>query len=311
MALTIDAEPSRDAALLEASPPPVTRWGAVPPRRFLDIPDGPRIAYVEAGSGPDLILVHGAVMTLDDMWLGPMEVLSRHFHVVAVDRPGHGESEHVRQSDASLWRQADILREVSRALQLTRPILVGHSFGGAVCLAFGMAHPDDVGGVVAISPICFPELRLEQILFGPRASPVGGEALSRMLSGSDAMLMPLLWRAMFLPQRMPERFAAEFPFRLAGQHRRLVADGENANLLWGDLSRSAISYATCRVPVAILCGSADIVTNPLVHGRQAARLIPGATFRWLHGLGHMLHHFEVDAVMDAALDIERRRRDET
>lgn len=290
-----------------ASSPAVPVRADRPPRRFLDIPDGPRIAYVEAGSGPDLILVHGAVMTLDDMWLGPMEVLSRHFRVVAIDRPGHGESEHVRLSDASVWRQARIVRDIARALGLRRPVLVGHSFGGAVCLALGMAYPDEAGGVVAVSPICFPELRLEQLLFGPRASPLGGETLSRMLAGSDAMLMPLLWRAMFLPQAMPARFAAEFPFGLAGQSRRLVADGENANMLWSDLSRSALSYAACRVPVAILCGSADIVTNPLMHGRLAARLIPDATFRWLHGLGHMLHHFAGEAVVDAALEIHRRR----
>lgn len=302
MAGVIDGQSRRDA-----SSPRVTIRADMPPRRFLDIPDGPRIAYVEAGSGPDLILVHGALMTLDDMWLGPMEALSRHFRVVAIDRPGHGESEHVRLSDASVWRQAEIVREVSRGLGLQRPLLVGHSFGGAVCLAFGMAYPDETGGVVAISPICFPELRLEQVLFGPRASPMGGDALSRMLAGSDALLMPFLWRAMFLPQPMPTRFAAEFPFGLAGQSRRLVADGENANMLWSDLSRSALTYATCRVPVAILCGSADIVTNPLMHGRQAARLIPDATFRWLHGLGHMLHHFAGDAVVDAAIEIDRRR----
>ena len=302
MAGVIDIQARRDGFS-----PPVPVRAEMPPRRVLDIPDGPRIAYVEAGSGPDLILVHGALMTLDDMWLGPMEALSRHFRVVAIDRPGHGESEHVRLSDASVWRQAEIVRDVTRGLGLQRPVLVGHSFGGAVCLAFGMAYPDEAGGVVAVSPICFPELRLEQILFGPRASPVGGDALSRMLAGSDAMLMPLLWRAMFLPQPMPARFAAEFPFDLAGQSRRLVADGENANMLWSDLSRSALSYASCRVPVAILCGSADIVTNPLMHGRQAARLIPDATFRWLHGLGHMLHHFAGDAVVDAALEIDRKR----
>ncbi|MCC0806188.1 alpha/beta hydrolase [Methylobacterium sp. W2] len=302
MAEVIDGQSRRDA-----SSPPVPVRADMPPRRFLDIPDGPRIAYVEAGSGPDLILVHGALMTLDDMWLGPMEALSRHFRVVAIDRPGHGESEHIRLSDASVWRQAEIVREVSQGLGLRRPLLVGHSFGGAVCLAFGMAYPDEAGGVVAISPICFPELRLEQVLFGPRASPMGGDALSRMLAGSDALLMPLLWRAMFLPQPMPARFAAEFPFGLAGQSRRLVADGENANMLWSDLSRSALTYATCRVPVAILCGSADIVTNPLMHGRQAARLIPDATFRWLHGLGHMLHHFAGEAVVDAAIEIDRRR----
>ncbi|GLS49005.1 alpha/beta fold hydrolase [Methylobacterium gnaphalii] len=272
-------------------------------RQFLDLPDGPRIAYVEAGSGPALILVHGALMTLEDMWLGPMAALSRHFHVVAIDRPGHGMSEHARLSDASLWRQAEILRDVARRLGLVRPVLVGHSFGGAVVLAHGMAYPEETAAAVAISPICFPELRLEQLLFGPRAMPVIGDVLSRFSAGTDAALLPLLWRAMFLPQAMPARFAAEFPFALASRPSRLVADGENANLLWSDLTRSAASYAGCRMPVGILCGGSDIVTNPYLHGRLAASLIPGARLRWLRGLGHMLHHADVDAVVDMAREL--------
>jgi pimeloyl-ACP methyl ester carboxylesterase len=72
-----------------------------------------------------------------------------------------------------------------------------------------------------------------------------------------------------------------------------------------DLTRSALSYPSCRVPVSFLCGSADIVVNPLVHGRTASRLIPGAGFRWFTGLGHMLHHFEQEAVLAAAVELGR------
>lgn len=278
---------------------------AVPVRRFLGVPGGPRIAYVEAGTGPDLILIHGALMSLEDMWLGPMPALARHFRVLAIDRPGHGESEHVRLSDASLWRQADILRSFACALGLHRPVLVGHSFGGALALAHGMAFPEATAGAVAISPICFPEPRLEQILFGPRALPGLGPVLSRILEGPEAALLPLLWRAMFLPQAMPRAFADAFPFALAGESRRIMADGENANALWTDLTRSALGYAHCTIPVSILCGGADIVTNPILHGRLAALQIPGARFRWLPGYGHMLHHFRMDAVVEAAREIAR------
>lgn len=297
----LDAKEHSGASMrTEDAPPPG------PVRRFLDVPDGPTIAYAEAGEGPDLILIHGALTALDDMWFGPMEALSRHFHVVAVDRPGHGESEHVRLTDASVWRQAEIVRRFGQVLGLERPVVVGHSFGGAVALACGMAFPDEIAGIVAVSPICFPEPRLEQMLFGPRAVPFAGDAVATMMRGSDAALLPVLWRAMFLPQSMPARFEAEFPFELTGRADRLVADGENANMLWSDLSRSALGYATCRAPVHILCGSADIVTNPLMHGRQAAWLIPGARFTWLLGLGHMLHHFQPDAVADAALEVAGR-----
>ncbi len=187
-------------------------FGAPAPRRFLDLPGFPRIAYAEAGAGPPLILVHGALVTLDDMWLGPMAALARHFRVVAIDRPGHGESGHGRPADASLWRQADLVLAVADALSLERPVVAGHSFGGAVALACGLAAPERIRGVVAIAPIAFPEPRLEQVLFGPRAVPVVGPPLSRALAPADAVLLPLLWRALFLPRAMPETFARRFPF---------------------------------------------------------------------------------------------------
>lgn len=272
-------------------------------RRFVTVPRGPRIACVEAGAGPDLILVHGALTALEDMWLGPMATLARHFRVVALDRPGHGESEHVRLADASVWRQAEIVRDFARVLGLRRPVIIGHSFGGAVALAHGMAYPDETAGVVAISPICFPEVRLEHFLFGLRAAPFVGEVLAPALRVTDAATLPILWPAMFLPQTMPARFAAGFPFALAGRADRLVADGENANMLFGDLIRSALGYGFLRVPVHILCGGADIVTNPAMHGALASALIPGARLTWLHGLGHMLHHFRPDAVLEAALAV--------
>lgn len=270
-------------------------------RRFARGADGHAVAYVEAGSGPDLVLVHGMLMTLEDMRLGPMDALGRHFRVIAVDRPGHGASGRVRLTDASPWRQAAILRGALRAIGVDRPILVGHSFGGALALCYAMQFPDAVEAVVALAPICFPEPRLEHLLFGPRALPGAGELLAGALGATtDAGLMPLLWRAMFLPQAMPPRVAAEFPFAWARRPEGMIANGEDAAALWTSLTRSAMSYAACRVPVRILGGGADIVVNNLLHGQGAAALMPKATFELLPGLGHMLHHGAIDAVVAAA-----------
>ncbi|MGV7034600.1 alpha/beta fold hydrolase [Methylobacterium symbioticum] len=306
--MTEAASGRRSASAVLPFPAPLSAPLSAPPaaglpeRRFTEV-EGIPIAWVEAGAGPDLILVHGALMCLEDMWLGPMAALARHFRVVAIDRPGHGASGHARLADGSLWRQAGILRGLAGRIGLERPVVAGHSFGGAVALAYGLAYPDATRGIVAMAPIAFPEPRLEQVLFGPRAVPVGGDLLSALLGPADALLLPLLWRAMFLPQGMPERFAAAFPFGLASRPDRLVAEGENANLLWPDLARSVAAYPTCRVPVHILGGDRDIVTNQSLHGRGAALMIPGARLHWLPGQGHMLHHFRPDAVVEAALAV--------
>ena len=287
---------------------PDRRGRATPPdRRIVRASGGRGIAYVEAGSGPDLVLIHGALMTLEDMWLGPMTALSRHFRVIAVDRPGHGASDRIRFLDGSPWAQAAIIRDAVRALDLHRPVIVGHSFGGAVALSYAMSFPDEIAGVVALAPICFPELRLEQMLFGPRAVPMLGDALAFTGGAAvDTALLPLLWRTMFLPQAMPARFAAEFPFAWARRPAPMIANGEDAAALWPAMARSAMGYAGCRVPVHILGGDADIVVGNLFHGWNAARLIPDAKFDLIGGAGHMLHHFHVEALTAAAREISRR-----
>ena len=291
------------ALLLDASGPPgpaaVTE--RIVRRQVVDLPGGRTIAYAETGTGPDLVAIHGTLMTLEDMWLGPVPALARNFRVVAVDRPGHGDSARVRGADASPWRQAELIHAAAQALGLHRPIILGHSYGGAVALAYGMLYPDSVTGILALAPVCFPELRLEQVLFGPRAAPVSGPILSDTLGASaDPALLSLLWNAMFLPQTMPRAFAEAFPFGFAGRPGQIVAEAEDALSLWAALSRSAAAYSTCRVPVRILAGGADIVVNPMMHGALAARMIPGTRFERLAGVGHMLHHIRGDAVVAAA-----------
>ena len=291
------------ALLLDASGPPgpASVRERIVRRKVVDLPEGRSIAYAETGAGPDLVVIHGTLMTLEDMWLGPVPALAEHFRVVAVDRPGHGDSARLRGTDASPWRQAELIHEAVRSLGLRRPVILGHSYGGAVALAYGMLHPEAVSGVVALAPVCFPELRLEQILFGPRAAPLAGPLLSDAFGASaDPALLPLLWNAMFLPQTMPRAFAEAFPFGFAGRPAQIVAEAEDALSLWAALSRSAAAYATCRVPVRILAGVADIVVNPMLHGALAASLIPGARFTPLPGVGHMLHHVRGDAVVEAA-----------
>ncbi len=291
------------ALSLEASglPLSVPQAPRIIPRKIVDLPGGRTIAYAETGSGPDLVAIHGTLMTLEDVWLGPVPDLARHFRVLAVDRPGHGRSERVRGIDASPWRQAELIHAAVRDLGLTHPVILGHSYGGAVALAYGMLFPDAVTGIVALAPVCYPELRLEQILFGPRALPLSGPVLSDALGASgDPTLLPMLWNAMFLPQTMPKGFAEAFPFGFAGRPGQIVAEAEDALSLWGGLSRSAASYPSCRVPVRILAGDADIVVNPMTHGALAARAIPGAIFERLPGIGHMLHHIKPAAVVEAA-----------
>ena len=269
-------------------------------RRTVALPGGRTVAYAEAGSGPDLVLIHGTLMTLEDMWLGPMPALARDHRCLVVDRPGHGLSVRRRLRDASPWRQAALIHEALQALGVTRPIVVGHSFGATVALCYGLRYPDSAAGIVALAPLCFPEARLEHALFGARALLGLGDGLSDALSlSADPAVLPLLWRAVFLPQAMPDAFAERFPFALASGPARMIAEGEDAASILPALTRAALAYPGMRVPVRLLGGTADVVVNNAIHGFAAAAFMPGARFDWVPGAGHMLHHFHGDEVAAA------------
>lgn len=273
------------------------------PRRTIALTEGRSLAYAEMGSGPPLLAIHGMLMSLEDMWLGPVPMLARHFRVIAVDRPGHGFSRRRGPADADPWRQAELIHAGMQALGVVAPVVVGHSFGGAVALAYALQFPDAIAGAVALGPICFPEPRIEHLLFGPRAAPGGGLLSQALERSTDPALLPLLWNAMFLPATMPAAYAQAYPFGLAGHAAQLVIEGEDALALGAGLVRSALAYRTCRVPMRILGGDSDLVVSTPRHGYRASLHMPGARFRGLSRTGHMLHHQHPEAVLDAAFAV--------
>lgn len=260
------------------------------------------LAFAQTGAGPDVILIHGAMTCLDDMAIALFASLEGEFRVTAFDRPGHGGSP--SSLTGTPWRQAEQIRDSARALGLERPVVVGHSFGGAVALAYALRYPEETAGVVALAPIAFPEPRLEQVLFAPRAAPgpygFWSHTFGRL---SDTILLPVLWRAMFLPQAMPTRFAEMFPFAEAGRAGQMMAEAQDAALMAPGLAWNVANYGACVTPVHILTGDSDQVVNPVLHADGLARRLPHARLTKLPGLGHMIHHFAQPAIVAAVREL--------
>jgi pimeloyl-ACP methyl ester carboxylesterase len=87
----------------------------------------------------------------EDMMLGLGRELSRTHRVIAIDRPGHGGSRRER-FEFGPERQAQLIRQGLETMNIRRPILVGHSLGGPVCLSYALQWPDEVRGLVLLAP---------------------------------------------------------------------------------------------------------------------------------------------------------------
>ncbi len=110
--------------------------------------DGAKIHYTDSGKGKQaLILIHG--WTCDEtFWSANVPALAERYRVIALDLPGHGQSDPA--PDYSMERFARAVKAVADKTHVKRSVLIGHSMGGAVMLAFARLYPDDVRAIVAV-----------------------------------------------------------------------------------------------------------------------------------------------------------------
>src|SRR4030081_394426 len=94
-----------------------------------------RVHYIESGVGRTVVMIHGNAGGVEDFEFGVVELLSREYRVVAIDRPGHGKSDRPAGRAATVEYQAQLLHQTLLRLGITKPILVGHSWGSALALA--------------------------------------------------------------------------------------------------------------------------------------------------------------------------------
>lgn len=104
------------------------------------------LAWDMAGSGPPVVLVHGAL--LDRRQWAPQQPLAGRFTLVRYDTRWHGRS----SGAASPYRAAEDLAEVLDAAGFSRASIVGLSNGSRIALDFALAHPERVARLVLVSP---------------------------------------------------------------------------------------------------------------------------------------------------------------
>ena len=127
--------PTTELAMPEASSDAMNAPAAATPI------NGSKVHYEVKGTGPDLILIHGALGNLRDMTFDLRDKLTNRYRVIAFDRPGFGYSDPLPNGDASLIGQALLLQKAAKEIGVTNPIVMGHSYGGAVAMSWAV-HPD-------------------------------------------------------------------------------------------------------------------------------------------------------------------------
>ena len=105
---------------------------------------GKKISYCDEGRGPAIVLLHGFLENMS-MWDYFSKKLSEEFRVITIDLPGFGGSECIHRVHL-MEQMAAVVNEVLKYLEVDKCLMIGHSMGGYVTLAFADKFPGKLQG---------------------------------------------------------------------------------------------------------------------------------------------------------------------
>ena len=110
------------------------------------------ITYYRKGSGLPLILIHGVGLKLES-WNAQIQYLKKYFDVIAIDLPGHGESEILESRDVNIDLYSEAIKSFTDEIIKKKFIIIGHSLGALIALDYIKKYKDDCYGLIALNCI--------------------------------------------------------------------------------------------------------------------------------------------------------------
>lgn len=255
--------------------------------QFIEI-DGARLHYLDKGQGPAIMMIHGLSGQLRNFTHSLLDRLVADFRVILIDRPGSGYSTSGRSSQR-LSAQGQLVAKLIRALGLERPLLVGHSLGGAVALSVALENPGCVGGLALIAPLTHWQ---ETVPAPFRSFDIRSKFLRRIVAWTVATPAAMLagnaiLKAVFTPDSPPPDFPTRGGGLLTLRPSSFFAASSDMVAISQDLPNMIGRYSTLTVPIAILFGTQDPILNYQTHGEAMKNIVATADLELIPG-GHML-----------------------
>jgi pimeloyl-ACP methyl ester carboxylesterase len=255
--------------------------------------DGVRIRYVRRGSGPPLVLLHGIAASIYS-WRYLIPALTTDHDVLAIDLPGFGGSD--QPPDLSWELYARVVPALLQRLDVERPILIGHSMGGAVAVMLAAPHPERFSGLVLIDSAGYNLRRPERPLLLRLAAVVPPFLVERLPRRAlvEAGLRQVFHERSKVTEDVVEEYLAPLARPGAVAAMRSLLDSRNDAVA----PRVEEAIASLRLPTLVLWGRDDRWAPP-AHALRFAAAIPGAQLLVLKDCGHMPQEERPDAVLDA------------
>ncbi|MBF6031225.1 alpha/beta hydrolase [Pseudomonas sp. P115] len=277
--------------------------------RFVEV-NGERFHYVEEGKGPPLVMIHGLMGSSRNLTYALSGQLAGHFRVITIDRPGSGYSTRHKGTPADLPAQAGQILGLIKTLGLEKPLVLGHSLGGAISLALALDHPEAVSGLILVAPLTHPQPTLPMVFWSLAVRPGW---LRRWVAHTLTVPIGMLTRrsvvkGVFTPDQAPDDFATRGGGMLGMRPDNFYAASSEIALVNDYLPAMVKRYPQLTVPIGLIYGAKDKVLDFRRHGQALADKVPGLKLQLVEGRGHMLPITATARVVEAVQQLAKRTR---
>ena len=242
---------------------------------------GISIGYTEKGQGVPLVFVHGFPLSRE-CWQPQIESLSALRRTIALDLRGFGESG-ATSGTTTMDRFADDIAALLGDLDAGPAVLVGHSMGGYVALAFARRHAELLRGLVLVATRAGQDS--PEAAAGRRATAekVGAEGARLVI---DAMAPKML---------APGHEDADMKAAVRGFMEPSSRDGVIGALLgMAERPDSTPLLGQIEVPTLVVTGADDLVIDP-AESQTMAQAIPGSQLHVIPDAGHLVAYEQAEA----------------
>jgi pimeloyl-ACP methyl ester carboxylesterase len=275
--------------------------------------EGARLHFVIKGAGRPVVLIHGNPGSCED-WTRLYSPIASRYCAFAFDRPGHGHSDRPNHEDVTVEVQARLLHLALAELRVERPILVGHSWAGALALVYALIYPSDVSGVVLLAPAVYESDDGVSFVSKLPALPIIGDLVNFVFTPliAASVVRSDLKKA-FAPDPVPPHYLRSVLAEWTRPKKVKWYSLDDA-LLNESLPKLSPRYAELidvnnddsnrrdsrlRIPISIVVGDSDLIVPVEENSRRLHQALPGSNLSVLKDTGHQIPFTRPQAVVDA------------
>jgi len=266
----------------------------------------------ETGSDaqPVFVLIHGSSASCYDVMSSMGAALQPFGTVLAFDRPGLGLSllKVSAEAMAHPGEQADELHLAVRQLGYKNPIIIGHSWGGSVAMAYAQRHSDDITGALILAAPLYPWDSKPTWYNRAVTVPLIGRLLAHSVVTKFGLgQLQAGVAATAYPERIFDGYSEKVGLAGLLMPRNFITNAIYANQLSGHLAEMQAAYESVSTPLILIGGDRDQTVHTKRNSHRLHDTLKQTELIYLRGVGHMLHHTQIDKIVDAARRLAKRQ----